>query len=540
MNRWWMHRTERGAVAIVVAISMVALMGAAAIGVDIGRLVVERQQLQNSLDAAAAAGAQQLPNFPAAAIAEAQWFASTNMEAAGLGSIVPQVALRCVVAWNTVSGSPDWTTASTVCGISSRVWDPLTCNEEICSIPCTVLNRCNTIVVKYDKRVDFVFGPAIDVPTGNTGTIVSAACRGFCGKAITNPMDVVVMADRTPSMASGDVVKMKTGIKAMLATMTREQQYIAFGAIHKSVSSGTCVSGAARGYNSSAFSTNNTSGKIFTGSWVPQKFSESYTTGSRDLDSLQVNTGDDLYKAVDCLQEYNDLKTYTTESYYLNNWPDRYTNVESKAYPKGETANGYGTHLASALKGAARYLVGSNNLTSLGDRTQYGKVQKVILFETDGRPEEVFLSGDGALDLTSDFDIGSPNGETACSNLKKVAENIKKLPDPPLIIAIGYGNAARFTCKKNSGAAAPLYNSGSMYVRDVLASIATNKVLGTPSLADKDCTSDAGIKAENADGDYFFCASDGADLADVFVTAMGSIKGHGRLMPLPGVETFTF
>ena len=45
------HRRERGAVAIIVALMMVVIMASAALGGDIGKLVYQRQQLQNALDA---------------------------------------------------------------------------------------------------------------------------------------------------------------------------------------------------------------------------------------------------------------------------------------------------------------------------------------------------------------------------------------------------------------------------------------------------------------------------------------------------------
>ncbi|HEY8320015.1 MAG TPA: pilus assembly protein TadG-related protein [Amnibacterium sp.] len=49
---------DGGAVAVVVAVAMVALMGAAALAVDVGSLLSERGQLQNGADAAAIAIAQ--------------------------------------------------------------------------------------------------------------------------------------------------------------------------------------------------------------------------------------------------------------------------------------------------------------------------------------------------------------------------------------------------------------------------------------------------------------------------------------------------
>jgi Flp pilus assembly protein TadG len=52
------NERDGGAVAVVVAVAMVALMGAAALAVDVGALLSERAQLQNGADAAAIAIAQ--------------------------------------------------------------------------------------------------------------------------------------------------------------------------------------------------------------------------------------------------------------------------------------------------------------------------------------------------------------------------------------------------------------------------------------------------------------------------------------------------
>lgn len=52
---------ERGSVSIIVAISVTVLMAFSAIVIDVGRVALEKQALQNALDAASLAGAQELP-----------------------------------------------------------------------------------------------------------------------------------------------------------------------------------------------------------------------------------------------------------------------------------------------------------------------------------------------------------------------------------------------------------------------------------------------------------------------------------------------
>ena len=57
-----MLKNERGVSLIIAAICIVMLLGMAALAVDVGRLYVTRQYLQNSCDASALAGGMELPN----------------------------------------------------------------------------------------------------------------------------------------------------------------------------------------------------------------------------------------------------------------------------------------------------------------------------------------------------------------------------------------------------------------------------------------------------------------------------------------------
>ena len=73
-NPAWLSRAkrvirdgERGVSAVILALSMTVMMGAAAIGFDIAKLYYERQMVRNAVDAAAQAGAAQLPTAGSAA-----------------------------------------------------------------------------------------------------------------------------------------------------------------------------------------------------------------------------------------------------------------------------------------------------------------------------------------------------------------------------------------------------------------------------------------------------------------------------------------
>ncbi len=534
------HRRERGAVAIIVALMMVVIMASAALGVDIGKLVYQRQQLQNALDAAATAGAMHLPEDPAAALVDAQKFASDNMVGANLGAITPSIALRCVTSYNATTKSPDWATVVAICGITSKSFDVLDCNEQVCSVPCTVAFHCNTIVVKHKLDVYYSFGPAIGIPKGDTGTIVAAACRGVCGTVTPNPLDVVVMADRTPSMVdgwdggsyttpTGSFSSMKAGIVDMLGSMNQEQQYVAFGTIAISVPKTGDQAAAPNGgdaFTDATYVTCNSSGNNctpswsssgktyhFKGSWVPVGFTDKYTkTDAAGVTSM--DTTSTLYKTVHNLDFSG---------------PDEMVDYPNSSTGK-KTSSNEGTHLAAAMKGAARYLLAVDPTSDAGlplRPKEFGTPRKVLIFETDGSPSEIFNSASSATTLSNSLDIGvAGNGnKQSCDNLATIASEAKTAGI--LIITIGVGAVNKATCGKTSSGA-------TIYVRDVLAGAASPTKAGKTSDA-YDCTQSGKTNAENTDGDNYFCAATSADLKNVFIAAMGSLTKSSKLMALPNI-----
>jgi Flp pilus assembly protein TadG len=521
------RRPERGAVAIIVALMMVVIMASAALGVDIGKLIYDRQQLQNSLDAAATAGAIHLPDDPAAAILDAQKFASDNMVGANLGSITPNIALRCVTSYNAVTKSPDWATVVAICGISSKAFNITDCNEQVCSVVCTVAFHCNTIVVKYNLTVNYSFGPAIGIPTGQTGTLVAAACRGVCGTVTPNPLDIVVMADRTPSMvdSNGSFSNMKAGIEDMLGSMNQDQQYVAFGTIAISVPTTADKVAPPNGgeafkdatyracdrYGNNCTWTKGGKKWHFKGSWVPLGFTNKYTkTDGAGVTSLDTTTS--LGKAVHNLD-------YSTDEV---DYPDADT---GRLYSSNE-----GTHLASAMKGAARYLLNVDPTADVGlplRPKEFGIPKKVIIFETDGSPSEIFTSDSSAATLTNDLDIGvDGNGnKQSCDNLSAIASEAKAAGIQIITIGVAAVNTA--TCGTSGGK--------NLYVRDVLAAAASPSKAGKASDA-YDCNQAGKTDAENTDGDNYFCAATSTDLKNVFIAAMGSLTKNTKLMSLPAIS----
>jgi Flp pilus assembly protein TadG len=504
-------RGERGATAVIVALSIVLLFGAGAVGFDIAQLVNARQQVRGAIDAAAQAAAVDLPASMSQAITDANKIAHANYSEIPDGALT--IKFYCVVA--NKSGVPDESQIPGTCnpGTKGTDWTVASANctnASVCAIPITYKSgstlKANTLAVSYELTVQFVFGPAINVPTGTTGAQSTASCVGTCGgEAAANPMDVVVMADRTPSM-NGLTSTLASGIENMLAVMNPEQQYVALGTIAKSMPTSSCLTAkqtTAPTYNYKNGSYNYTGTNPFPGSWVPVSFSSDYGTLASD-GSTTVNTSSTLYKSLECLKKNEDDDI------------------------------GWTTYLAAAMKGAARYLYGSevgstNNISSLPDRTSYGTVKKVIIFETDGSPMEYFNTG-SSLALTTNSDPGagdatSSTHTTACNNLLTVADNVKSMHDS-MIITIAYGTAASSTSNYCGGTTKSLGN--------LLAATASSTAAGAS--VNDGCATSAARATENADGDNYFCAATSAELQDVFTAAVGQATGSTKFMKIDGIS----
>jgi len=169
--------------------------------------------------------------------------------------------------------------------------------------------------------------------------------------------------------------------------------------------------------------------------------------------------------------------------------------------------------------------------------------------ETDGVPEEsIAFNGYlvnssspplykdsntslGSTNLTDATDpvSGSPwNGELGCTKLKTVAANAKAAGITVIMIGYGQANTAKCSVNYNNGT-----TSGSN-VDDVLAAAASPAPNGSPSLADWNCSDPLQAAKENSDGDFYFCAANGAQLAGIFSTAVAQITSTTKFVKMPG------
>ncbi|TGE32430.1 Tad domain-containing protein [Desulfosporosinus sp. Sb-LF] len=77
-NNTDVNRKERGSVVVLVTLSLTVLLGFCAIVTDVGLMYAQKAHLQNSVDAAALAGVQELPNNPSLAEQKARDYADEN------------------------------------------------------------------------------------------------------------------------------------------------------------------------------------------------------------------------------------------------------------------------------------------------------------------------------------------------------------------------------------------------------------------------------------------------------------------------------
>ena len=492
---------DSGVTAMIVAIMAVALMGAAAMAIDISRFTYQRQLTRNAVEAGAQAGAFYLPAAPSAAI-RAAIDATKYVDAKANPSVTPY----CAVPYVSGIATYDSSTVSLYCkpgpvdakGMYAQSLYSERCNAAygICTLPCVTSAgspptvpagyTCNTLAVNDTRTVTYLFGPAMKVFSASFGSAgqIAAACRGSaCSRTNVAPMDIVVMADRTGSMSDADRTSMVSAIQSMLKIMTPTQQYVAFGGIGKSKQASVNVGTKKKPVYKTCLTAPASSVTASGSDWVAVDYSNDYLSGpgALNLTSKLLNQG-----------------------------------LASSCF----TASSTGTYLTSPLKFAARYLLGNDGgstaLAALPARSQ--TAQKAIIFETDGQPNEDPQSG--TLTLSDTNEVGASNGDTACSNLRQMAALAKA--QQILIITVGFGTVNTARC-----------SSTGSYVRDVLASVASPMANGTPSVADSDCSTTAKAAAENSDGDYYYCAAGGSDLANIFTTAFTQLLSHSKFIRLP-------
>jgi hypothetical protein len=559
-------RDERGATAVIVGLLSTVLFASAALAVDISSLAMERQRLHDHVDSAAHAGAFALPGTGTEAQTEALTMANGQDGDLNL-SAGANTKLLCVVASTGVEREVQASQIPSTCNpgppgapFTEARYPGLKCNTYICAIPCATgtAAKCNTIEVRANKPVDYGFAPIIGIDQGNTGSVASAACRGSCGAEVPNPLDIVIMADRTASMASADRAQMKMAILNSLKTMTPSLHHVAFGALAKSRVAGFTPKGSfirptmpatptyedcSRGTTSqrnACRARNATKEAAYNEAFTAWQDGETAFAKNAGWDGTGETNSDGLCRTEAVRTNGRSAATTRDEGTWIPvDWTDNYLNEDKTLVSSSElvdaisclpeSASGeYGTNIGGSLKAAVRKVMGGSTVPGASGRP--GTPRKVVIFETDGQPDEVgSAAGSTNIATTSELWSGPQNdyGQNGCNRFKEVAANAKGAG--VIIITIGFGGAATARCKKSEGSSS---TGTSSRVRDVLAAAASNAPSGGASTAG-DCSTAAGIAAENIDGDYFFCATKGDELAEIFRTALNQVSNGIRLIRLP-------
>jgi hypothetical protein len=203
----------------------------------VGVLRNANQNLWNALDAGALAGASQLPADASNASAIALQYADDNYP----GGLPPGVTVgyRCVIGSS--GGAPRLSDVPAVCDPGAgAVW---TCSATICTAVCIPAkgDTCNTIVLESAATVPYNFGPAVGVETGTTQTVLSAACKGPCGAKPSEPVDLVMVVDRTSSMNGVDTTNARNAADSVRKAYNPAEQWIGLAMLGPSKASPSCI-----------------------------------------------------------------------------------------------------------------------------------------------------------------------------------------------------------------------------------------------------------------------------------------------------------
>jgi len=198
-------RSERGQALVLAALSMVIVMGFAAMAIDVGFWYSEKREAQKAVDAAALAGAMELPDDSVAAEAMAREYLVKN---GVTDEDTISVTFRCT------------STYQIACNPAANKWD--------------------TIVVEIERPADAWFARIVGINGVLIKDVRAAGCVGACGGSPFVPVDVVQILDRTGSMDDGDMAKAKDGARALLEYFDASIQHVGLAVLPGGQSGNPC------------------------------------------------------------------------------------------------------------------------------------------------------------------------------------------------------------------------------------------------------------------------------------------------------------
>ena len=176
---------ERGQVLVFAVITMVVLLAFAGFAIDVGHAYLAQRQLQAATDAAALAGAQELPDI----------------------SMAKTVALQ-------YGPTPGPGQRNAVTTVNNATTDPPTV-KCVVAVGCAARRgRSNAIQVKSSSVVPTLFAKIVGV---DSFTVHASATA--CSPCNSKKFDVMIVLDRTGSMQGADLANAKNGIQQFLLDM---------------------------------------------------------------------------------------------------------------------------------------------------------------------------------------------------------------------------------------------------------------------------------------------------------------------------------
>lgn len=235
---------------VLFALMLGVLTGFVAMTIDVGLFFHERQHLQNVADAAALAGAQELPDDMVAAEQIAREYAEKN----GLDSSRLDISFECT------------SDLSMACDPSQNKWD--------------------TIVVKAQGDAQSFFAAVLNSAIGEDNcwsegcpvAATAASCTGACGSNPTVPVDMVTILDRTGSMSNGDMQNAKKAAETLLETFNPDFHRVGLAVLGPS------------------WSQPNPCQSRLPGEWLPVNLSDDYQNAAG-----QLFNGSRLVNTINCL-----------------------------------------------------------------------------------------------------------------------------------------------------------------------------------------------------------------------------------------------
>jgi Putative Flp pilus-assembly TadE/G-like/von Willebrand factor type A domain len=233
---------ERGQIIVLFTFFLVVILAFAAVAIDLGVLRNANQNLWNSLDAGSLAGVSQLPGDGNAAKAMAMQFANKDYPG-GIPSGAVQTSFRCVIGDRNNDGQPDLTDIPLTCDPGPTPLSSWRCANGICAAPCdpSAGDQCNTLVLTGSVTVGYGFARAVGVDSGNTQTVISAACKGPCGSLPVVPVDVVLIVDRTTSMNGVDTDNARSAADSVRTLYNPATQWLSFAMLGPSATGQSCA-----------------------------------------------------------------------------------------------------------------------------------------------------------------------------------------------------------------------------------------------------------------------------------------------------------